>query len=374
MNPPDYDGGGDDAPEGQAPLILGAELAAARAAQARHEATQPEPKDPSPLAAITYDLPPAELSLLHFRLAGPDERLDQFAERLAGGTPDQRARLRSILTIDDFYTLLHYARRTVVRALRTKDVQVASRGLAALAAIDTERVDPRDLIWQAGLLAYAVHRTGPGTGTEAFEAAAALADGQTSQTLREVGARPPGRLRQWGFREVQTADGIGLIEDGGARYQARADLVIIAERIAARIAADGQWQLGEPVVGSQLPPVWLRAARYPEPEPELDQARKEITGCVLVRGGVESAGSAMEAQHLMMFLAQTKSVEAAEIIARAAGPGTETWFAGFGVAAGRLFAVLLARSVIGEVPPVETQQSLDRFRPALAAALADAVL
>ena len=230
--------------------------------------------------------------------------------------------------------------------------QVASRGLNALAVIDSERIDGRDLIWQAGLLAYAIRRL-DGPVTELFEAAAALADGQTRQTIREVGERKPSRLLTWGFREVQTADGIGLSEDDGARYQARADLVALAERIAAQIAADGSWQLSEPVVGSRLQPVWLRAGLYPEPEPELDQARNDITGCVLIRGGVESTGSVLEAQHLLMFLAQTSTASAAEIIARAAGPGTGTWFAGFGVAAGHLCAVLIARSVIAEVPPVE---------------------
>jgi hypothetical protein len=155
--------------------------------------------------------------------------------------------------------------------------------------------------------------------------------------MREVGGRPPGRLREWRFLEVQTAD--------------------------------GTWQLSEPVVGSKLPAVWLRVGQYPEPEPELDQARQEITGCVLVRGGADAAGSVLAAQHLLMFLAQTHSVQAAAIIARAAGPGSGTWFTGFGVAASRLCAVLIARSVIQEVPSVETQQSIQRFRPVLADAL-----
>ncbi|HET7015450.1 MAG TPA: hypothetical protein VFI65_16150 [Streptosporangiaceae bacterium] len=368
----------------QPPLILGAQLAAAQAADARHQAAEaeaaasaarPGPREPNPLAGISYDLPPEELGLLHFRLTRPDEQLDQFAERFASGTADQRARLRSILTIDDFYTLLFYARRAVVRALRSRDVQVAARAVSVLAAVDTDRVDGRDLIWQAGLLAYAVRQVG-GEVIEVFEKAASLACDQTAEVLREVAGRPPGRLRQWGFREVQTADGIGLIEDDGSRFKARADLVAIAERIAAQIAASpaGRWQLSEPVIGAQLQPVWLRAAGYPEPEPELDQAFKEITGCVLVRGGVEAAGSALEAQHLLMYLAETKTVEAAEIIARAAGPGSGTWFAGFGVAAGPLCAVLIARSVIAEVAPVETQPSLERFRPVLAAALGDALL
>jgi hypothetical protein len=371
VNAPDEGGGSRDRDgEGQ-PLILGAQLAAARAAEARHQAARADSQEPSPLAGISYDLPPAELGLLHFRPASADELIDEFADRYASGTDDQRAEYRSALTMDDLYTVLHYARRAVVRALRAADPQLAARAVNALAAVDTDRVDPRDLIWQAGLLAYAVRRVGGAT-IEIFEAAAARADRQTAGYLREVGQRPPGGLRQWGFKEVQTPDGIGLAQDDGGRYQARDDLLAIAERIAAQIAADGTWQLSEPAVGAQLQPVWLRADKYPEPDPELDQARTEITGCVLVRGGVESDGSAMEAQNLMMYLAKTSTARAAETIARAAGPGSGTWFAGFGVAAGQLFAMLIARSVIAEVPSAEIQQSLERFRPVLAQALAGA--
>lgn len=210
----------------QPPIILGAQLAAAQAADTRHHAAEaaaaaarPEPRDPNPLAGIVYDQPREELSLLRFRLTGPDEQLDQFAERFASGSADQRARLRSILTIDDFYTLFVYARRAVVRALRARDVRVAARAVNVLAAVDVDRVDDRDLMWQAGLLAYAVHQVGvDGAVTEVFEKAASLATNETAEVLREIAGRPPGGLRQWGFREVQTADGIGLVEDDGRRF------------------------------------------------------------------------------------------------------------------------------------------------------------
>ena len=54
MNAPDE--------SGPQPLILGAQLAAAQAAEARHQAAAacPDPKEPSPLAEITYNLPPDE--------------------------------------------------------------------------------------------------------------------------------------------------------------------------------------------------------------------------------------------------------------------------------------------------------------------------
>jgi hypothetical protein len=79
----------------------------------------------------------------------------------------------------DFYTVLSYARRAAVRALRSNDAEVARRGVAALSVIDENRIDWRDLAWQAGILSYALHRIS-GPVTDAFETAASLADGDTA--------------------------------------------------------------------------------------------------------------------------------------------------------------------------------------------------
>lgn len=49
----------------------------------------------------------------------------------------------------DFYTVLSYARRAAVRALRSNDAELACRGVAALSVIDENRIDWRDLAWQA---------------------------------------------------------------------------------------------------------------------------------------------------------------------------------------------------------------------------------
>ena len=184
-----------NAPENGDALILGAQLAAAQAAETRHQAARPEPKDPSPLAGISYDLPPGRTRPTPLPAGPSDELIDEFADRFTSGSDDQRARLRSALTMDDLYTVLRYARRAAVRALRAGDEddqsggqrghgghggqQIAARAVNALAAIDTDRVDARDLIWQACLLAYAVRRTG-GDVVAVFEAAAARADSQTA--------------------------------------------------------------------------------------------------------------------------------------------------------------------------------------------------
>lgn len=180
-----------------------------------------------------------------------------------------------------------------------------------------------------------------------------------------MAGRPPARLSDWGFREIQTAEGIGLVEDDGEPHRAKANLVGLAKAVAAGLVGD-IWQLSEPVTGSRLPAVWLRSGR---PE-EIDHALGSITGCVKLQGALASQDSPDDqAQHMLVFLAQTRDPNTASVIAAATGPGVDSdsfFFAALGVAAGTLCAVMIARSFVQEVPSRETQASLERFRQLLA--------
>jgi hypothetical protein len=313
---------------------------------------------------VAYGPPRGELSLRHFRVVGTDEIIDDRVAGLAAAGGEDREASRSSLTMDDFYTLLTYARRAAVRAIRSRQDAVARRGVAALALIDLDRVDWRDVAWQAGLLSYAIGRIG-GTAGDAFREAAALAGGETAAFLANLAGRPPAGLSEWGFREVQTPQGPGLIEDDGAPYQPESDLIGLADAVAVSLRGD-IWHLSEPVTGAELPAAWLRGAR---PE-DLEPALRSVTGCVKLRGALTTQDSpGYRAQHMLVFLAETRDPEAASIIAAAAGPRHGSSFAALAVAARTLCAVMTARSFIQGTPSLETQASLQRFRPALTAAL-----
>jgi hypothetical protein len=343
------------------PLALGAQMAAALAAEARHQAEAP---DRSPLAGIGYDPTRGELNLLDFAEVSQDDAIDGFVDTFAAADPDERMQLRSSLTMDDFYTVLVYARRAAVRAMRSADSRLALRAVIALAVIDLDRIDWRDLAWQVGILRYAFGRIGADT-AEAFEQATALAAGQTARFLGSVERRSAASLSDWGYREIQTDAGAGFIEDDGRPYQPRSDLVGRARAVAA-VLNDGTWRLGEPAVGSDLPAVWLRAGLADDLEP----ATRSITGCVKLQGSlIDQTSPGAPAQYMLVFLAETSHPRAATIIASAAGPSSGSSFAALGIAAGPLCAVVIARSVVRGTPSVETRVSLQRFRQALVKAL-----
>ena len=339
--------------------VIGTQVAAAAAAEARHQAG---PHGPSPLAGVAYE---PRLSLIHFIEVPTDGILDDFVARFAASGGEDRARLRADLPQRDLYTVLDYALRAAVRALRSGDGEVARRGVVALAAVDVDRVDWRDLAWIAGLLSYVLGKiTGDAAG--AFEAVAVLAEGNTAAFLSRQAGLPQASLSEWGFREISTSAGVGLIEAEGAPYRPDSDLVGLAEAVKAGMD-DGTWQLSDPVTGSRLHAVWLRAGK----PGKVSKALGSITGCVCIRGTFADRNRpGAEAQHMAFFLAETGKRAAARIIARSAGPGGGDSFVAVSAAAGTLCAVLIARSAVMGTPAIETQASLERFRPVLVRALA----
>ncbi|HZR48476.1 MAG TPA: hypothetical protein VFB06_03060 [Streptosporangiaceae bacterium] len=306
------------------------------------------------------------LSLLHFTEVPADAAIDEFVDHFAACSHMERWRQRSDLTIGDIHTVLTYAGRAAMRTLRSGEPSVARRGVAALAIVNSDRddVDARDVAWQAGLLSYAIGRVSADA-AGAFRTAAAIAVGETAGLLSRRAKQPVTNLGDWGFREVRTSGGVGLVQDRGQPYQPESDLLGIAGAVAVSMAGS-TWRLGEPETGTQLDPGWLAAGR----RRPVERAIASITGCVALRGGMASPDSpSASAQHMVVFLAEAGTDSAAQTIVRAVGPRTGSSFAAVGSAAGQLCAVLTARSVVKGIPSVETRASLERFRHVLTDAL-----
>ena len=132
-------------------VVLGQQLADAHAAEERRQRSNPPP---SPLRGVHYDRWRGEHRLSKLVPAEADERARELAQTSADASADARAATREALSLDDFYALLTFARRSAVLALR-EGVAPLTDGLAAIAMIDSRRVDPRDIAWALGLLRHA---------------------------------------------------------------------------------------------------------------------------------------------------------------------------------------------------------------------------
>jgi hypothetical protein len=354
-----------DEPDERPPVALGVEMAKARGAEARHRETA---HAPSPLAGVRYDLVLGEGDLFRFVESSRDEAILQCVHYCRGLDPRERAEVRSSLTMDDFYTLLTFARRAALRALRANDSDIVVPGIEAISLIDAERIDWRDAVWESALLAYAGGRTGLNV-SDTFTAAASAAEPGIAEVLDRFAHERVDNLEdEWGYRELATPAGVILVSDGGEPFAPTTDLVSIAFAIVALIE-DSPWRVSDVETGSDMPPVWLHRG---DPK-AVEIALNSMRGCVAINGALSpSASTHPAAQQLTVFLGEFADTNAADAIAAATGPGSRGGFAGVGVAGGPVCAVMVSRSVMKGVAAYESEVSLERFRAGLVTILTEA--
>lgn len=351
-------GGGDDGP-----VVLGAELARARAAEAAHRGEEGGGR--SPLAGVGYDPGRGELSLADFALSPADDILGQFIEQAAGRDAAGLARIRAALTMGDFYTLLTFARRRAVAALREGGAGAARSGLGALTLIDAERIDWRDAVVAAALLSYALGQASADA-PAAFRSAAAAAEPQMTQVLTRFADDPVTSLDPWRMRQIATADGAALIEDDGEPYAPTIDLLALSRAIAALISGE-VWQVGQVTTGARVAAAWLAAGDPAAAGHALSRAR----ACVSMTGWIASETRAtIPSQHLLIYALQAASAADAAVITAAAARDPRSGIATLRVHAGPLAVIMIARSVRHGVPSREDDHTLQRFATGLSAILA----
>ena len=290
-------------------VVIGQELADATDREEQHRRAMGDVN--SPLARVTYDGARGEFDLHRFVPTHTDDEIRAF---LARYTPDMQA----ALTQGDFYTLLAFARRMALAVLRGADPARLDEARAAIRAVDVERVDWRDV-----------------------SVASALVDDPDSS----------------GYVRIETPDGPGFLlspgtsETSGDLTKAAFALQAVLEQDVYRVAVSG---------GDDVPSVW-----FSEP---VDQELRGLRATMALSGHLDSAASEeADNQQLTVFLAEAATEADAARLAEAAVPSD--WFEALGVAAGRICAVMVARSWVDGVAAYEQPGALERFREPFAAAL-----
>jgi hypothetical protein len=350
---------------------------------------------PSPLGYVAYDRWRGELSLHTFVESDVDHQLDEFLAGYAGLEASTRRSVRDSLTTDDFETLLAYAKRRALVALRTRDAAAARDGLAALTAIDAERVDHRDVVVAAALVSYAsssvnadsreprgepvrvlarllaAARTTASNSrakavqTIAFREASARAEQGVAEILRQFARKPAGSLASWGFRQVETGTGPVLFEDRGERYEPTTELTEIALDIAAVLEADS-YQVTGIALGGELPADWLGGGD----QQDVARARATLAGCVALNAELRPAAHPTAASQLfVVFLAEAASAEDAATLVQAASSEASPPRDVLALQHEQLCCIAIARSFVESVASFERPGALGRFRPALASLL-----
>jgi hypothetical protein len=342
------------------PVVIGQEIADAyEAERKRMEAGK---HGTSPIPEATYDFWRGELRLtdpsrlpLHSQIAAVCR---SFAQLDAGSRND----MRGSISLDEFYTLLTFSRRAAVFAMREGRSDLID-GLTALAMIEAQRVDYRDILVALSLLHHAGVRAGEDP-KSVFGGAAALAEPEVSKLMEGFAARRPADrdLRDaWGFDEVETERGVGLMRWGFRRHQSTHDFKRIALELAALLEAD-RYQPDDPEVATELPTFWFRGVS----DPSLDETLRAIRAGATIRGQLRpEVDPSSTSQQLTIFLAELPDQRlAGKLLEMSRQPSEGFWRVG--VAEGRLFSLTVARSFVQGVEAYETSESLGRFGSGIA--------
>ena len=296
-----------------------------------------------------------------------DTKLAALSRRFARMSESKRAAMRSAIRMGEFYTLLEFARRAAVFAVRERRAARVVDGLTAVTMIEAERVDWRDILVAVGLLHHAAGRVGL-DGDQLLRDVSPLAEPGTAALLDDIRTRPRREktLDAWGYQEVETEGGIGFVDGEFRQTRSKYNLLAIATEIAAVLRADRYRPSIE--AGEAMPAVWLESGRnYATVEKALRAVREAVSIDADLR---RTRGVPADSQHCVVFLHEMRSKAAARQLLdiarrRRPRPGRDS-VCKVELAEGHLFCLMIARSWRSGVRSYETPDSLARFAGPLA--------
>jgi hypothetical protein len=352
----------DDSEAQQQPgeFVIGREMAAALEAEERR--VRSGASGMSVMPSGTYDQWLGQLGLYDPEEVPLDLALRDFVRGYRRLGADERESVRHSVSFDEAYTLLAFARRSAVFALRAAGVEAVADGLAACAAIEVERTDYRDVLVAIALLHHSAVRTGSETGRLLTDtgktgepALRELIDGFLARSAAEQDLRDA-----WGWVEIEAPGGTGLLAWGFRPWMPSLDLVGPAMAIATVIDADA-YRAADVTLATEIPEVWLADAA----DPGLGSLIGAARGTITIQGRMRPAASPdHDSQQLTIFLLEATDADAAMRLVEMAKHGRPDT-ALLGVAAGPLFALVVARSWVEGVASFEDTDSLARFRAPL---------
>jgi len=323
------------------------------------------------IAKLHYDRWLGDLDLSDPAKSPLDDELSALCHRFAMTDLAGRSQLRNSASLDDFYSLLSFSRRSAVFAMRDRRTEHVIDGLRAIAMIEQSRIDFRDALGALSLLHHAARAIGAKL-DDLFGKAASLAEPKMSELILGFLNRSEDQRdirKSWGHTVIETKAGPGFAGWGFESYQASYPLDQIGLALAQLVKRD-KYQPASVTLASQPPAVWLSSVD----DNALKLALTSVRGAVTIHADLRPQESPdYKEQHLMIFLAELDDEAAARSLFRLSQEKQSriSNFAMIAANEGRLFCLAVARSIMAVKPSFETHASMQRFSIGIAAVLKD---
>lgn len=341
------------------PEILGQEIAQARRVEERW--AKKKNKLESPMPKEKYSDFDTGFGIIDPKKIEFDTQLQTVCKEYANSDDEMREKIRDSISMDEFYELLYFSKRASVFAVRENDVEWIVSGLTACTMIEIERIDYRDIYLSISLLYHAAARIEQDA-DHLFVKLAELSSKEVSGMITNFTKRSSKDLKEFGYDEINTSNGVGFIRWNLRRFEPTYDLKKIALEIAEFIEADKY----DPVSitgGVGFPKVWLKTE---ENEELLFEIIPCMRACITVLGRLRLEEYLnYKEQMFSVSILEMEDDNLAEQLEKFSIEKKPDWYSMVGAASARLFGLVIARSFVQGVESYETEESIQRFKEGL---------
>lgn len=136
-----------------------------------------------------------------------DRTIEGIVDTYAQSVPEERQAIAALFDSRHAFTLMAYAERMAILAVRQHSLDAVRRGITAL-AIEGFKLDPRENILRLALLHHSASKLNEDAKL-VFDSVADLAEANAAQEIRQFALRPASdqRIETMGYGEDQSLDG-----------------------------------------------------------------------------------------------------------------------------------------------------------------------
>lgn len=337
--------------------MLGLEIAAADEKEAQRIAEGNY--KPSPLPAYDYRRWKDEQSLINPVENELDGSIIQLCSEFTIADEAKRNEIRKSLSRDDIYTLIEFAKRATVFAIRKNEAVYLQHGFTAVAMIEKERCDFRDVWWALSFLDYGLKRLNIDR-QNIYEKTQPLAAAQTAALIKsfsEQALNNNSLKGPWGCAEVETPYGTGFVSTYGRKYNPQKNLLKMLFEIDDYITND-TYRTGSITIGTEIAVIWFGADK----DKNIEELNKKNNGCASLNSTLkEGLDSNSSYQRLDVWLSEFNDLNTLDILVGISNNDEPSGFSRLCFAEGDVLCMVIQRAIMQGVNEYETNESLKRF-------------
>ena len=321
----------------------------------------------SPLPDYSYTKWPGEQSLINPNENELDAAIASLGKVYEVSDDKERADVRSSLTKANIYTLLAFAKRSVLFAMRKSEPVHLINAFTIISMIETDTCDYRDVLVTLSFLNHGAKRLNIDA-AQLFEKTSEMAATETAGLLNEfIKEAASGKSLgiMGGYSEIETPYGPAFVTTRYNKYQPERNLAGILFKVSDLVYTD-KYSRGQLSIGDKIEPLWLSATDHPNVRIILSRA----TGCASLTCYLrEEFEPADHLQTLLIYLAEFEEPKDVATLVEHANSVPPKSCNRLCMADGKLLFIAIQRAVRDGIPDAETNESLQRFERSVRALL-----